>query len=283
MQDKLVAHGPEYVVDEIQHCIERYGAREVVFVDDNFMLDQRWARRVFELVAERGLDVSLDVMAGVSVWTLSRSMIDAMIRAGVYRVCLPIESGNPATIAFIKKPVNLARAVEMIDYCNRRGLYTFANLIVGFPDETRADIQRTIDWGNASGLDAVHYFIATPLPGSRMYPIYEQRGWIEHGERGAVTWRTEHFTREELEAIAQDASRGQMLRRVRFLARPRNALRYVWPRLRSPRQVRYALRLAAQVIASAAASWRGAPGALPSATSRDDRVRAADPVGARAA
>lgn len=283
VQDKLVAHGPEYVVDEIQHVVERYGAREVVFVDDNFMLDQRWARRVFELVAARGLDVSLDVMAGVSVWTLSRSMIDAMIAAGVYRVCLPIESGNPSTIAFIKKPVNLAKAVEMIDYCNRRGLYTFANLIVGFPDETRADIQRTIDWGNASGLDAVHYFIATPLPGSRMYPIYERNGWIEHGEGGAVTWRTAHFTREELEAIAQDASRAQMLRRVRFLASPRNLVRYVWPKLRSPRQARYALRLAVQVVASAVASLRGAPGALPSATSRDDRIRAADPSAARAA
>jgi anaerobic magnesium-protoporphyrin IX monomethyl ester cyclase len=283
VQDQLVAHSPEYVVDEIQHVVERYGAREVVFVDDNFMLDQRWARRVFELVAERGLDVSLDVMAGVSVWTLSKSMIDAMIRAGVYRVCLPVESGNPSTIAFIKKPVNLAKAVEMIDYCNRSGLYTFANLIVGFPDETRADIQRTVDWGHASGLDAVHYFIATPLPGSRMYPIYEQHGWIEHGARGAVTWRTAHFTRDELEAIARDASRAQMRQRVRFLARPRNVARYVWPKLRSPRHLRYALRLVAQVVASAVASLRGAPGAVPSATSRDDRVRAADPSAARAA
>lgn len=283
VHDQLVAHSPEYVVDEIQHCVERYGAREVVFVDDNFMLDQRWARRVFELVAERGLGISFDVSAGVSVWTLSRSMIDTMIRAGVYRVCLPIESGNPATISFIKKPVNLAKAVEMIDYCNRRGLYTFANLIVGFPHETRADIQRTVDWGNASGLDAVHYFIATPLPGSRMYPIYEQQGWIEHGERGAVTWRTEHFTREELEAFAQEASRAQLLRRARFLARPRNLRRYVWPKLASRAHLRYALRLAAQVVASAVATWRGAPSALPSATSRDDRIRAGDAVGVRAA
>jgi len=283
VHDQLVAHSPEYVVGEIRHMVERHGAREIVFVDDNFMLDQRWARRVFELVAESGLDVTLDVMAGVSVWTLSKSMIDTMVRAGVYRVCLPIESGNPETIAFIKKPVNLAKTVEMIDYCNRRGLYTFANLIVGFPYETRDDIRRTIDWGNASGLDAVHYFIATPLPGSRMYPIYEQQGWIEHGDRGAVTWRTAHFTREELETLAQDASRAQLLRRARFLARPRNAARYLWPKVSSPRRLRYALRLAAQAVASAVAAWRGAPGALPSATSRDDRVRARDATSARAA
>ena len=283
VHDQLVAHDPEYVLGEIRHCVERYGAREIVFVDDNFMLDQRWARRVFELVAESGLDVALDVMAGVSVWTLSKQMIDTMIRAGVYRVCLPIESGNPETISFIKKPVNLAKTVEMIDYCNRRGLYTFANLIVGFPHETRADVQRTIDWGHASGLDAVHYFIATPLPGSRMYPIYEAQGWIEHGDRGAVTWRTEHFTREELEAIAQDASRAQLLRRARFLARPRNAARYLWPKLSSPRRLRYALRLAGQIVASAVATLRGVPGTLPSATSRDDRVRARDAASARAA
>jgi len=269
VHDQLNAHSPEYVVDEIQHCVERYGAREVVFVDDNFMLDQRWARRVFELIAERGIEVSLDVMAGVSVWTLSRGMIDAMIRAGVYRVCLPVESGNPATLRFIKKPVDLAKTVEMIDYCNRRGLYTFANLIVGFPDETREDIQRTIDWGAAAGLDAVHYFIATPLPGARMYPIYETRGWIEHGEGGAVTWRTEHFTRDELEAIAQAASRAQMRRRLRFLVRPTNVVRYVLPKLRFRRGLRYAIRLGAEVVASVLVPLGRR---LPAATSRDDRI-----------
>ena len=267
VQDQWNAHSPEYVVREIAHCVERYGAREIVFVDDNFMLDKRWAARVFELIAARGLRISLDIMAGVAVWTLSEAMVDTMIRAGVYRVCLPIESGNPSTLAFIKKPVNLGKAVDMIDYCNRRGLYTFANLIVGFPFETEADIRRTIAWGDASGLDAVHYFIATPLPGARMYPIYEERGWLMRSDTGRVSWRTAHFTREQLEAFAVLASRSYVWRRLRFYLHPMRAARYLVPKLASLRKLRYALKLARRMTVAA---W--SEGAVPVATSRDDSV-----------
>ena len=248
VQDRWNAHSPEYVVREIQHCVERYGAREIVFVDDNFMLDKRWAARTFELIVERRLDVSIDVMAGVAVWTLGESMIDLMARAGVYRLCLPIESGNPDTIRFIKKPVDLDRARKMIDYCNRRGLYTFANLIIGFPFETEDDVQRTIAWGRASGLDAVHYFIATPLPGARMYSIYEDQGWIDRRDPRSVTWRTQHFTRGELEGLAAVAARDHVRRRAAFYTAPRNTARYLVPKLASRRRLRYALRLGTRML-----------------------------------
>jgi radical SAM superfamily enzyme YgiQ (UPF0313 family) len=251
--------------------VERYGAREIVFVDDNFMLDKRWAARVFELIAALGLRISLDIMAGVAVWTLSEAMVEAMMRAGVYRVCLPIESGNPSTLAFIKKPVNLDRAVEMIDYCNRRGLYTFANLIVGFPFETEADIGRTIAWGDASGLDAVHYFIATPLPGARMYPIYEERGWLEQSDTGRVSWRTAHFTRAQLEAFAVRASRSYVWRRLGFYLHPMRAARYLVPKIASVRKLRYALKLARRMAVAASSE-----GAVPVATSRDDSAASAE-------
>lgn len=294
VHDRWSAHSPEYVVSEIQHCVEHYGAREIVFADDNFMLDQRWAARILKLIAERRLGISIDIMAGVAVWTLGEAMIDLMVRAGVYRVCLPIESGNPETIRFIKKPVDLERARRMIDYCNRRGLYTFANLIIGFPFETEDDVRRTIAWGRESGLDAVHYFIATPLPGARMYPIYEDRGWIDRRAPRSVTWRTEHFTREELERLAVGASLDYVRRRAAFYAKPRNARSYLVPKLAGVRRLRYAGRLAMRILGGAIAT-RGGRSWIPSATSRDDQpvgvsstaearrpVRRADPSAARA-
>jgi radical SAM superfamily enzyme YgiQ (UPF0313 family) len=268
VHDQWTAHSPEYVVDEIAYVVERYGAREIVFVDDNFMLDQQWALRVFDLVIARGLGISLDIMAGVAVWTLSEAMIDRMLRAGVYRVCLPIESGNPETVRFIKKPINLRKAVDMIDYCNRRGLYTFANLIIGFPFETEEDIRRTIAWGNASGLDAVHYFIATPLPGARMYAIYEQNEWITGRDTDTVTWRTRHFTRDTLEARAREASRAYLRQRALFYLQPRHVRRYLVPKIASWRKLRYALKIVRHVLSGESRRR------VPMATSRDDRVLA---------
>jgi anaerobic magnesium-protoporphyrin IX monomethyl ester cyclase len=252
IQNRWNNHSPEYVVDEIEHCVTRYGTKEVVFVDDNFMLDKKWSLRICELIIERKLKIAFDVMPGVAVWTLSPSVIDTMVEAGLYRVALPVESGNPKTLRFIKKPVDLKKAVENIDYCNRKGLYTVANLIIGFPFETREDIQQTFDWAEKSGLDAVNFYVATPLEGARMFPIYQEHGWLTFKNGRKDSWRTAYFTREELDTLASQASREYMKRKMRFYMNPLNFHRYLLPKLSSPNKFRYAVRLASHMILNGA-------------------------------
>src|SRR5207244_149864 len=114
--DLWFAHSAEYVVGEIEECMHRYGAREFIFLDDNFMLNPKRVEAICRLIIERGLKISLDVLPGVSVWTLSEGIIDLMIKAGLYRVNLPIESGNPETLKFIRKPIDLELSKRMIEY-----------------------------------------------------------------------------------------------------------------------------------------------------------------------
>ena len=249
VQDKWNAHAPEYVVDEIEHCATRYGTKEVVFVDDNFMLDPKRVVRICELIVKRKLKVALEVMPGVSVWTLNPSVIDTMVAAGLYRVTLPIETGNPKTLRFIKKPVNFDKVRASIDYCNRKGLYTAANMIIGFPFETREDIQQTFDFADISGLDAVNFYVAEPFEGARMYGIYKDNGWL-NGDNGRKSWRTAHFTSEELEKMASEASRDYLKRKLRFYLNPKNWRAYLWPKLSSPAKIRYALGLARMLMSS---------------------------------
>jgi anaerobic magnesium-protoporphyrin IX monomethyl ester cyclase len=255
--DTWLAHSAEYVVGEMEECVRKYGTREFVFLDDNFMLNPQRVEKICTLIVERGLKVTLDVLPGVSVWTLSEKIIDLMIKAGLYRVCLPIESGNPETLKFIRKPIDLDRSREMIDYCNRKGLLTHANLIIGFPYETAEDIRRTIEWGNHSGLDAINYFVAQPIKGARMYDIYENNGWLHHHDaveradyswRAAESWRTEHFTSAELAIMTDRASSEYLLNRMKYFLRPANAMKYLWPKINSIRKFRYVFKVGMYVI-----------------------------------
>ena len=244
VQDKWNEHSPEYVVDEIEHCVSEYGIREIVFVDDNFMLNKKWVVRICELIVERKLDIAIDVMPGISVWTLSPQIIDTMVEAGLYRICMPIESGNPETIKFIKKPVDLDKAVRSIDHCNRRGLFTYANLIIGFPYETQEDIDLTLSWAKTSGLDAANFYVAEPFQGARMFPIYRDNEWLVYEGSKKVSWRTQHFTREELEAVASEATRAYIKQRMRFYLNPLNFVPYLLPKLSSVAKWRYAAKVA---------------------------------------
>ena len=246
------AHGAAYVVGEIEECVRKYGAREFIFLDDNFMLNPKRVDEICALIVERGLQISIDILPGVAVWTLSPRIIDRMIEAGLYRVCLPVESGNPKTLEFIRKPVNLEKTMEMIEYCNRQGLLTHANLIIGFPDEDLEDIERTIAWGRQSGLDAINFFVAQPVKGAKMYDIYERNGWLndhetatraDHAWRPNAAWRTARFTSDELARMADEASSAYLLRRLPFLLKPVNVRKYLWPKINSLSKLQHVLRV----------------------------------------
>ncbi len=248
IQNRWNEHSPEYVVNEIEHCVKEYGAREVAFVDDNFMLHKEWVVRICELIVQRRLNIALDVFSGTAIWTLSPAIIDLLVEAGLYRVMLPIESGNPETLRFIKKPVDLDKAVERIEYCNRKGLHTHANLIIGFPYETKEDIQRTFDWAWNSGLDAVNFYVAEPFEGARMFPIYRDNGWLTYKNGYKHSWRTAHFTREELTSMALHATREYLRHRLRFYFKPNSIRRYLLPKFSSTRKAQYAAKVAAYAV-----------------------------------
>ncbi len=253
------AHGAAYVVNEMEECIRKYGTREFIFLDDNFMLNPARVKEICDLIIERKLGVSIDILAGISVWTLSEPLIDRMIEAGLYRVILPVESGNPETLKFIGKPVDLDKTLSMIDYCNRRGLLTIGNLIIGFPFETEEDIGRTLAWGRRSGLDAIYYLVAQPIKGARMYAVYEDNGWLTSSHEGEAayhswwnsgSWRTQYFTADELGEIAARETSRHILRRILGLLRPSAFMRYLVPKIGTAARIRYVLRVALYVLLS---------------------------------
>ena len=140
----------------------------------------------------------------------------------------------------------------MIEYCNRQGLLTHANLIIGFPDEDQDDIERTIAWRRQSGLDAINFFVAQPVKGAKMYDIYERNGSLndhetatraDHAWRPNAAWRTARFTSDELARMADEASSAYLLRRLPFLLKPTNIRRYLWPKINSVRKLQPVLRV----------------------------------------
>lgn len=243
VQNKWIGHSVDYVLGEMEHCLEQYGTREFVFVDDNFMIGTEGVIELCRKIIDRGWKISFDILPGIAVWTLNEPMIDLMIKAGLYRACLPVESGNPQTLKFIRKPVDLDKTRRMIDYCNRKGLYTFANLLIGFPYETEDDIRTTFRWAEGTVLDAVNYFIATPMPGMSMYSIYKDNNWLISATPHQENWRTQHFTLVQLRQMAQKAARQYIIRRMWFYLNIANFFRYLWPKINSYRKLRYFLKI----------------------------------------
>ncbi|MCK5600234.1 radical SAM protein, partial [Candidatus Pacearchaeota archaeon] len=168
----------ERVIEDIEYMVKNFGVREIIIYDDQFIVDKKRVHRICDLIIEKKLNITLSLPAGTSAWLLDKALLRKMKKAGFYRLCFPIETGNENTIKFIRKNINLNEVLKKIRLANKLGFWTQGNFIIGFPYETREEIEETIRFAYNSGLDYVVFYIAKPYAGSEMYEIYKKEGLL---------------------------------------------------------------------------------------------------------
>ena len=70
------ARSPKNVVDEIQHLVEKYGVKEIHFVDENLTFDRCRTERICDEILNRGIDISWATTNGVHVNTLDEALLE---------------------------------------------------------------------------------------------------------------------------------------------------------------------------------------------------------------
>lgn len=162
------ARSPENVIREMEILIAEYGIRDFEFYDDIFNLDRTRAERIFDLIIERNLQVTLSFPNGLRSDLLDGSMLKKMKRAGVSHISIAVESASPRIQKEIRKNLNLRRVSEAIDECDRLRIFTRGFFMLGFPTEKREDIMETIRFSAGSRLHSAMFFIVIPFQGTEL-------------------------------------------------------------------------------------------------------------------
>ena len=95
--------------------------------------------------------------------------IEKMKKAGFYRLCFGIETGNQEMQKKIKKNLDLDKARKVIEYANDVGFWTSATFIIGFPGETEAQQRDTLEFAKTSGLDLPIFYNLQIQPKTELY------------------------------------------------------------------------------------------------------------------
>jgi hypothetical protein len=102
-----------------------------------------------------------------------------MARSGCRSVFFGIESGSPSVQHQMKKRLNVSTAREMVAACLRHGITPTCSFIVGFPEETEADLNLTLTMAlecRLLGTPSIQLHPMSPLPGTELtvgnqYPL----------------------------------------------------------------------------------------------------------------
>jgi anaerobic magnesium-protoporphyrin IX monomethyl ester cyclase len=169
---------PENVLQEIEELVTRYGIKEIHFEDDNLTAEKERAMAIFNRIIQKGWDLSLNSPSGLSVHRLDEELLSVMKKAGYYSISIAIESGDKDILRLMRKPVNLEKVKKLICTIHKLDLKTKGFFIIGYPGETKEQMQRTIKFAETANLDWALFFIATPIPGSDLDRYCRENGYL---------------------------------------------------------------------------------------------------------
>ena len=111
-------------------------------------------------------------------------VLQALSEAGFKDVALSFESGNERIIkkyASNKWNIRKYDIIALIKQCKEYGLTTEGSFMIGYPDETREEINKTIEYAKnlvAEGLDRASFLLVLPLPGSPIHAMAISEGYL---------------------------------------------------------------------------------------------------------
>jgi anaerobic magnesium-protoporphyrin IX monomethyl ester cyclase len=136
----------ENVVAEMEQMWRDHAIEDFYVVDDIFNMDRKRTAAVFQMIIRLGKNWRLYFVNGLRADIMTRELVDLMADAGTVWVTYAVESGSPRIQKLVKKNMRLERAAEIINYSQDRGMVVNVNTMYGFPTETSADAQQTLDY-----------------------------------------------------------------------------------------------------------------------------------------
>ena len=167
------------VVDELQFLKEHYGVNHVMWLDDDLLFDRDRTIGMFNEMVKRNLKITWDASNGIIASALKDEVLDAAAQSGCIGMHFGIESGSDRVLRSVHKPSGkkhyLALEHKLKKYPQ---IFTKGFLMIGFPNETLAEIKETIDMAVQISLDWYTIQVVTPLPKTELHSQLVEIGEI---------------------------------------------------------------------------------------------------------
>lgn len=185
---KLRLHSLDRVVTEIKR-LKELGIRRIYIEDDSFLVSKDRVRKLFELIKNE--DVILLGVNGINLidlfteeWAIDVDFIKVLYDNGYRRIAFPVESGSQRILdKYCSRKVDLDKMdiIKLMEVLTTH-IEVAANIVIGFPDETEEEIQKSIELGKAlkrAGALYITFFFATPYPGTKFYDMCIEGGYLD--------------------------------------------------------------------------------------------------------
>ena len=182
------------VKQELYILKDKIGAKQIFIEDDSLFGMKRRASRLLKNIMGLGLDL-LDVNGVNTIHLVKKSnkpgwmvpdeeFIALLAEVGFKELVLPFESASPRILKkWCSNKLALERfdPVELFKMVNKYKIKIGTNFMIGFPDETKEEIESTINFArkmSECNVDHFHFGIVMPVPGTPIFNYCIEKGLL---------------------------------------------------------------------------------------------------------
>ncbi|MCK9223840.1 MAG: B12-binding domain-containing radical SAM protein [Candidatus Muirbacterium halophilum] len=226
--DKFRARTAKNVVDEIEKCYEM-GINEFLIYDDTFTIIRERVVEICEILIKKNLHkkIGWDVRARVN--TVDYELLCLMKKAGCERIHYGVESGSEKILKVLRKGITLEQALKVFKETKKAKIQTLAYFMIGSPEETVEDVEKTIKFMKKLNPDYVHVTITSPFPATELYflglknNVFKKDIWKEFAQNPNKDFIPPHWneiiSEEKLHSLVKKAYKSFYFRPFYLLKR----------------------------------------------------------------
>ena len=171
---------PYDIFKEIKNGIDQLGIGEVQFEDDTLTANRPHLIELCDLIEPLGIPWCTPNGTKLNYHMKQQpDMFRRMWLSGCYQITFAAETGVQRVMdSIVKKKLLIEQIKPAIENAKKAGMLVHTFWIVGFPGETREEMEKTIEFAAGSGADSYSVAILTPLPGTPIYrKVVEDNLW----------------------------------------------------------------------------------------------------------
>jgi anaerobic magnesium-protoporphyrin IX monomethyl ester cyclase len=174
------SRSPENVVAELKWLKDTYHPDHIWFADDIFGLKPGWIEHFGQLAREQQVVIPFKCLSRADL--IKPAVVAGLKAAGCQTVWLGAESGSQKILNAMEKGTTIAQIAEARRWLGAAKIEVAFFLQFGYPGETRADIEATLQTVRDTQPDDIGVSVSYPLPGTKFYErvkaqLGEKQNW----------------------------------------------------------------------------------------------------------
>jgi len=211
--NELRKRSPQQIIEEIK-LLNDLGVYDFLLWTEFLTADKDYLDKFLSLIFKEKLEKKISWVTNIRTDYADYETFRQMKKAGCWQVVFGIEFGTDEMLKRVNKggQASVETSQRAVQAAAKAELVADGHFILGYPGETLKQIDKTIDLALSLPLTFVHFYAASPFPGSQLYQeavekkLFESQDW-QRINLGTASIKTPEFDAKKIDSLISQAYR----------------------------------------------------------------------------